>query len=149
MIYKIEKDGYTISTGKATLDVNLIHTFLSKESYWSKGIPLSIVKKSIKCSICFGVYHNNKQIGFARVITDKATFAYLADVFIIEAFRGKGLAKWLMEYIMAHPDLQQLRSWMLGTRDAHSLYRQFGFNELENPNRFMRRGMFTEYLNNY
>jgi GNAT superfamily N-acetyltransferase len=127
------KDDFTISTDKTTLSLKYIHQYLSEQSYWAKGIPLHTVKRSIENSLCFGVYKGAQMAGFARVISDHATFAYLADVFIDEAFRGQGLSKWLMEVILAHPELQGLRRFMLATRDAHGLYRQFNFTELANP----------------
>lgn len=132
--------GYAISSDIHQLDITLIHGYLSNESYWAKGIPLDVVKKSIANSVCFGVYCKQVQVGFARVITDKATFAYLADVFILPAHRGKGLSKWLMEYIQAYPELQGLRRWVLGTRDAHGLYEQFGWKAFteEASKRFMQ-----------
>mgnify|MGYP000925243225 FL=1 len=131
---------YVISTDIQQLDITLIHDYLSNESYWAKGIPLDVVKKSIQHSLCFGIYKGEQQVGFARVITDKATFAYLADVFVLPGHRGKGLSKWLMEFIHAYPELQGLRRWMLGTKDAHGLYEQFGwkiFTE-EASKRFMQ-----------
>ena len=119
---------YEISTDPARLDVTLIHRWLSQEAYWSKGIPREIVERAIANALNFAVYNEHEgQVGFARVITDKATFAYLADVFILEPHRGKGLSKRLMQAIVDHPDLQGLRRWLLATRDAHSLYAQFGF----------------------
>ena len=127
------KDDYTINTDKTKLSIEYIHQYLSEQSYWAKGIPLHTVKRSIEGSVCFGIYKGAKMVGFARVITDNATFGYLADVFIDEACRGQGLSKWLMEVILAHPDLQGLRRFMLATRDAHGLYRQFDFKELANP----------------
>ncbi|MFL5745384.1 MAG: GNAT family N-acetyltransferase [Niastella sp.] len=127
------KDNYTISTDKTSLSPEYIHQYLCEQSYWAKGIPLHTVKRSIEGSICFGVYKDAQMVGFARVITDNATFGYLADVFIDETCRGQGLSKWLMEVILAHPDLQGLRRFMLATRDAHGLYRQFDFKELANP----------------
>ena len=133
-----QKGEYNISTNKDELNVPFIHEYLSNQSYWAKGIPLKVVKKSIEGSLCFGVYHHNKQIGFARMITDCATFAYLADVFIDELYRGRGLSKWLMETIMAHPELQGLRRCMLATRDAHGLYAQYGFVPLTFPERWMQ-----------
>ena len=133
-----QKDDYTISTDKSKLDISYIHQYLSRDSYWAAGVPVEVVKRSIEGSICFGVYHLNSQIGFARLITDCATFAYLADVFIDELYRGKGLSKWLMETIMAHPELQGLRRCMLATRDAHSLYAQYGFVPLTFPERWMQ-----------
>ena len=126
-----------ISTDKSKLNTDLIHRFLSGHSYWAKNIPLDIVERSIENSLCFGVYLDDKQIGFARVISDFSTFAYLADVFILPAFRSKGIAKKLMEFIKEHHSLQDLRRWMLATADAHELYRQFGFKELAKPDRIM------------
>ena len=137
--------GYIISTDKSLLDINAIHQFLSTDSYWAKNIPLTTVQKSIEGSFCFGMYHDHQQVGFARVITDKATFGYLADVFIAEAHRGKGLSKWLMQTIMDHPELQEFRRWVLATKDAHALYEQFGFEPLSNPERFMRFSTFDSY----
>jgi N-acetylglutamate synthase-like GNAT family acetyltransferase len=119
---------YEISTDPARLDVALIHRWLSEDSYWSKAIPREIVERAISNAMNFAIYHEREgQVGFARVITDKATFAYLADVFVLEAHRGKGLSKRLMQAVVDHPDLQGLRRWLLATRDAHSLYAQFGF----------------------
>lgn len=122
-----EKDGYAISTDPAKLEIGVIHHYLSKNSYWAQNILLEVVQRSIANSFCFGVYYMHKQIGFARLITDKATFAYLADVFILPEHRGKGLSKWLIGSIHAHPEMQGLRRWMLGTKDAHGLYKQFGW----------------------
>ena len=130
-------ENYTISTDKTKLDISYVHEFLS-QSYWAKNIPLETVKKSIDGSLCFAVYHNDKQVGFARVITDNATFAYLADVFIDQEYRGKGLSKWLVKIIINYPSLQGLRRFMLATRDAHSLYKQFGFEQLTNTDRWMQ-----------
>lgn len=127
---------YIFSTDKSRLDIKVIHDFLSS-SYWAQNIPLEIVQRSIQNSLCFGVYHQNKQIGFARVISDYATFGYLADVFILEEHRGRGLSKKLMEHIMAHPQLQGLRRFFLATRDAHKLYEQFGFKAIQKPERIM------------
>ena len=119
---------YNISTDPSRFDIALIHRWLSEQSYWARGIPRDVVERSIEGSLSFGIYHQTQgQVGFARVITDRATFAYLADVFVLEAHRGKGLSKRLMQAIVDHPDLQGLRRWMLGTRDAHGLYAQFGF----------------------
>src|SRR5580658_9215207 len=131
------KEQFIISDEKSWLDAEYIHDYLSNRSYWAAKIPLNTVIKSIEGSVCFGMYAGEKQIGFARVVTDKATFGYLADVFIDENYRGNGLAKWLMEVIMAYPELQGLRRWMLGTKDAHELYKKFGFEQLENPQRVM------------
>ena len=127
---------FVISTDPSRLDRSLVARFLAG-SYWAKGIPQEVVDRSIENSLCFGLYHGQKQLGFARVITDFATFAYLADVFVVETSRGEGLGVWLMEVIMAHPSLQNLRRWMLVTRDAHGLYEKFGWRSLENPERMM------------
>ncbi|HEY6292500.1 MAG TPA: GNAT family N-acetyltransferase [Terriglobia bacterium] len=125
-----------VSTDPTKLDLDVIHGFLWR-AYWCEDIPRPILERAIRNSLCFGVYANGRQVGFARVITDRATFAYLADVFILESHRGRGLSKWLMEVIMSHPDLQDLRRWTLGTRDAHGLYAQFGFGPLKMPERNM------------
>jgi GNAT superfamily N-acetyltransferase len=130
------KDRFFISTEKEKFDIDLIHSFLTR-SYWAEGISKEIIMRSINGALCFGIFENDKQVGFARMITDKATFAYLADVFIIEEYRGLGLSKWLMEVIMSHPDLQGLRRMMLATRDAHELYKKFGFTPLNNVDRWM------------
>ena len=130
------KDRFYISTEKEKMDIDLIHSFLTR-SYWAEGISKEIVGRSIEGALCFGVFENEKQIGFARMITDKATFAYLADVFIIEEYRGLSLSKWLMEVIMSHPDMEGLRRMMLATRDAHELYKKFGFTPLNNVDRWM------------
>jgi GNAT superfamily N-acetyltransferase len=127
---------YEITSDAARLDVDAIHTFLSA-SYWSPGIPRAVVERAIANSLCFGVFHEGKQVGFARVITDKATFAYLADVYILTEHRGKGLSRRLMEQVTQHPDLQGLRRVLLATRDAHALYAKFGFKPLAAPERIM------------
>jgi N-acetylglutamate synthase-like GNAT family acetyltransferase len=132
----LTKNGFTISTEKEKLDIDLIHSFLNR-TYWAEGISKEIIRRSIEGSLCFGVFEKEKQVGFARMITDKATFAYLADVFIIEEYRGRGLSKWMMEVIMSHPDLQGLRRMILATKDAHGLYTQFGFTPLINVDRWM------------
>jgi len=137
------KRGYVISTDNDLLDIEVVYKYLSDDSYWAKGITKDRLQRAIDNSMCFGVYHDNKQIGFARLITDKATFAYLADVFILDAHRGKGLSKWLMQTILAHPDVQGLRRWVLATADAHGLYEQFGFGPLAKPERWM--DIFTPY----
>jgi N-acetylglutamate synthase-like GNAT family acetyltransferase len=125
-----------LSTDRDRLDLNVIHGFLAS-SYWAKGIPRELVARSIQNSLCFGVYKEAQQVGFARVISDFATFAYIADVFVIESYRGHRLGKWMMEVIMRHPRLQGLRRWTLATRDAHPLYAQFGFMLLKKPENFM------------
>jgi GNAT superfamily N-acetyltransferase len=132
-----QRDGFVVSTDPALLDLPLIHEFLSNRSYWAAGIPLEVVRRSTENSLCFGLYQEGRQIGFARVVTDRATFAYLGDVFVLEPARGQGLSKWLLECIVRHPDLQGLRRIVLGTRDAHGLYERFGFTPLASPERFM------------
>jgi ribosomal protein S18 acetylase RimI-like enzyme len=127
---------YFLSTDPALLDVSLIHGFLSDQSYWAPGIPRVTVERSLKNSLCFGLFHESQQIGFARVVTDRTTFAWLGDVFVIDAHRGQGLGKWMIERLLTHPDLQGLRRILLGTRDAHGLYAQFGFMPLADPSRF-------------
>jgi GNAT superfamily N-acetyltransferase len=139
------KKGYKISTDQSLLDLDLIHNYLSNESYWSKGITKEKVQRSIENSMCFGVYKEGKQVGLARVVTDKAIFAYLCDVFILDEYRGNGLSKWLLQTILAHPDLQGLKRWTLATLDAHDLYKQFGFAPLGNPDRWM--DIFTPIKN--
>jgi len=141
-----EQKGFSISTDKNLLDVQLIYNFLEQDSYWARGIPVEVLQKAIANSMCFGVYKHNDQIGFARVITDNATFAYLCDVFILNNYRGLGLSKWLIQTIVNHPELQGLRRWSLATADAHGLYKQFGFTTITKPERFME--VFTPYLNN-
>ncbi|HEX2910289.1 MAG TPA: GNAT family N-acetyltransferase [Chloroflexia bacterium] len=136
MYFERSKDNYLISTNPEKLDIDTIHNFLS-HSYWAENIPREIVVRSIKHSLCFGIYDRDKQVGFARVISDLTTYAYIGDVFVLEEYRGRGLSKWLMSSIMEHPDLQGLRRWGLATRDAHGLYRQFGFQGLKNPDRYM------------
>lgn len=137
-IMQVQSGEFLISTDRDKLDVPLIHSFLCNDTYWAKGIPFSTVERSLQHSLCFGLYHEQRQIGFARVITDYTTFAYLADVFIIPACRGQGLSKWLVKTILSHPELQGLRRWMLATADAHGLYTRFGFTPLPHPERFMQ-----------
>ncbi|MCO5947542.1 GNAT family N-acetyltransferase [Mucilaginibacter flavidus] len=131
------KKNYKISTDKGLLDFELIYNYLDQESYWAQGIPAETLKKAIKGSLCFGVYHEGKQAGFARVVTDNATFAYICDVFILSGYRRIGLSKWLVQTIVKHPGLQGLRRWSLATADAHGLYKQFGFSELSKPQNWM------------
>jgi GNAT superfamily N-acetyltransferase len=133
------RDEYLISTDRERLNVQMIHEYLSNSSYWAVGRSLDRVARSIENSLSFGVYLNQEQIGFARVVTDYATFAWLADVFILEQHRGRGLSKWLVEVIVGHPQLQGLRRWMLATRDAHGLYRRYGFKNLEDPSRWLEK----------
>ncbi|MBA3681799.1 MAG: GNAT family N-acetyltransferase [Bacteroidetes bacterium] len=138
-------NGYLFSADKDKLQLDVIYNYLSKESYWAQNIPMEIVKKSADGSMCFGIYFNGSQIGYARMVTDKATFAYLADVFILEAHRGKGLSKQLMQFIMDQPDLKGLRRFMLATKDAQGLYKQFGFTPLAMPERIMEIKFFDSY----
>src|SRR5947209_3188181 len=127
---------FVVSTDPARLELDTLHNFLTR-CYWAEGIPREVVARSLENSLCFGVFRGPHQIGFARVISDYATYAYLGDVFILDAYRGRGLAKFLMECIRQHPQLQGLRRWTLATRDAHGLYTQFGFRPLIRPERFM------------
>lgn len=127
---------YEITNDRSRLDIDAIHAFLA-QSYWSPGIPKAVVERAIANSVCFGVFHAGRQVGFARVVTDKATFAYLADVYILEAHRGKGLAGRIMAAVKRHPDLQGLRRMLLATRDAHGLYAKYGFRPLASPERMM------------
>jgi GNAT superfamily N-acetyltransferase len=133
MFYEQNNGEYTISSDQTKLDIDVIYNFISKESYWGIGRPIEVVRKSIQNSLSFGVYLQDKMVGFARVVTDYATFAWIADVFILPEYRGRGLSKWLMKVIVTHPQLQGLRRMVLATRDAHELYRQYGFVELNHP----------------
>jgi GNAT superfamily N-acetyltransferase len=128
----------TISDEPERLQLEVVVEYLAR-AYWSNQRPRAVIEKSLKNSLCFGVYENETQIGFARVVSDHATFAYLADVFILESHKGHGLGKWLVQTILEHPELQGLRRWILATRDAHGLYAQFGFTALENPDRYMTK----------
>ncbi|HVT84382.1 MAG TPA: GNAT family N-acetyltransferase [Chitinophagaceae bacterium] len=130
---------YYISADKSKIDIPLVHDYLCNQSYWAAGITIDIVRKSIENSLCFGIYKGDQQVGFARVISDFATYAYLADVFVLEPERGKGLSLFLMQCIIDHPDLQGLRRFTLATRDAHTLYSKFGFTPLAKPDRWMER----------
>lgn len=128
---------FLISSDPARLDLDWTHQFLTRDSYWAKGIPARVFQKSVENSLCFGIYHHDVQVGFGRVISDYATFAYLADVFISEQHRGQGLGKWLLESILSYPELQGLRRWMLATRDAQGLYEKYGFTPVRNPGNIM------------
>ena len=140
----MHNSNFSISTNKSKLDLAMIHNFL-KNSYWSEDIPVAVVEKSIANSFGFGVYEDSKQVGFARVITDYTTFAYLGDVFILEGYRGQGLGKWLVKSILEHPELQGLKKWLLVTKDAHELYRQYGFQNLAKPEGYMEILSFNNY----
>ena len=146
MTHEWRRGPYLISTDKSRLDLPMIHRFLTS-SYWAAGIPLETIQRSLEHSLPFGVHKAEQQVGFARVITDYATFAYLADVFILESFRGRGLATWLVEVITAHPDLQGFDLWLLLTRDAHALYHKVGFTASRNPDRVMERRFPDTYRN--
>jgi GNAT superfamily N-acetyltransferase len=149
MNFELQRDDYRISTDPQLLELDAIHAYLQR-SYWAEEIPKEIVARSLRGSLCFGLYHgfgpyhapsaglpSGRQVGFARVISDRATFAYLCDVYVLEEHRGRGLSKWLMEAIQSHPELQGLRRFLLATRDAHGLYAQFGFTPLARPATFM------------
>ena len=144
MPHEWHRDGYTISTDPARLDLDAVHAFLV-ESYWSRGIPRELMERSIRHALPFGIYEGARQVGFARVVTDFATVAYVGDVFVLEPWRGKGLARWLMECMVAHPELQGFRRWILLTRDAHALYRAVGFTPLAAPERWMERWLPDAY----
>lgn len=134
-----ERGDYLISTDRSRLDVGLIHDFISNTSYWGQGRTLDVVERSLDNSLNFGLYNNNEQVGFARVVTDFATFAWIADVFVLPEHRGRGLSKWLMEVMLSHERLQGFRRWVLATKDAHSLYERSGFIALHRPERWMER----------
>jgi GNAT superfamily N-acetyltransferase len=138
-------EGILFSSDKALLQPEVIHRYLSTESYWAQGIPMKIVLDAIKGSECFGAYSEGKQIAFARVTTDGATFAYLQDVFVLEEFRAKGISKHLIEFIMSQLPVKQFRRFMLATKDSHSLYEKFGFKSIIEPERFMELHIFKDY----
>ena len=140
----ITRDGYTITSDTSAVDVGAVHAFLTT-SYWAEGISRGLVARAVRGSLCFSLFQGDVQVGFARVVTDRATYAYLCDVYVLDAHRGRGLARWLMETVLAHPDLQGLRRFALGTRDAHRLYAGVGFTPLAMPERHMeiaRRGLY-------
>jgi GNAT superfamily N-acetyltransferase len=132
-----QRGEYTISTDNNRLDIRIINDFISNQSYWAQGRPIETVQRALDNSLNFGLHKNDRQIGFARVVTDYATFAWIADVFVLPQHRGKGLSKWLMEVILSHPELQGFRRWILATKDAHSLYARFGFIALHWSERWM------------
>lgn len=140
------RDGYIVTTERACIDLDAVHRFLSDESYWARNISREVVERSIRHSLCFVILHGDALAGFARVTSDCATVAYLGDVFVLPAHRGRGLSKWLMQCITSHPELQGLRRWMLATADTHRLYAQFGFTPIKTPERWMERhdpGVYT------
>ena len=130
---------YSISTDRSRLDLGLIHNYLSTGTYWATGRSREVVERSIENSLAFGIYKGGEQVGFARIVTDYATFGWVADVFVLPEHRGQGLSKWLMEVILAHPQLQGFRRWVLATKDAHGVYERFGFIPLHRPERWMER----------
>lgn len=137
---ELQRDHFTLSTDPARLQIDVIHDFLTNRSYWATGISRETLQKQIDHStLHFGLYDGEKQIGYAQVLTNFTSFAYLGNVFVLEEYRGQGLSKWLMETIMNHPDLQMIRRWLLATRDAHGLYKQFGFSELAQPETIMEK----------
>ena len=144
MVESWERGDYLISTDRSRLNIELIHDFLSRSTYWAVGRRRDVVERSIENSLPFGIYKGDNevgfaQVGFARVVTDYATFAWIADVFVLNDHRGQGLSKWLMEVILSHPELQGFRRWVLATKDAHGLYERFGFIPLHRPERWMER----------
>ncbi len=145
-IRETHRNDYTISTDKLKLDIFRIHKFLANETDWAKGIPINILKTSIENSLNFGIYHENKQIGFARIISDYSTIAYLGDVYVLKEHRGKGLGKWLINEIMEHPNLQGLRRWILLTDTAEWLYEKFGFSGIPNPKIYMEKYKPNVYI---
>ncbi len=138
-LLNLQKGAFQLSTDLNRMDLTVIHDFLANQSYWARKIPFEIVQKSVQNSLNFGIFQGETQVGYARVITDYATIAYLGDVFVLPAYRGQGLSKWLMATIMNHPDLQGLRRWLLLTADAHGLYQQFGWNPIDKPERCMEK----------
>ncbi len=136
---------FIISTDRRRLQLDVIHKYLSEESYWAQGRELEVTRQALENSLCFGVYDGDRQIGFARVVTDRATFAWIADVFILPEHRGKSLSKRLMEAILSHPELQNLRRWVLATKDAHGLYAQYDFTPMKFPERWMERAAKWAY----
>ena len=144
MVHELRDADVLISTDPARLDLDVIHGFLS-QSYWAAGIPRETVERSIRHSICFGAFDEGQQVGFARVISDRATYAYVADVFVLPSHRGRNIGKRLMACIASHPELQNLRLWTLFTRDAHGLYRQYGFQDARYPDRLMEKRQARAY----
>ena len=134
--YTQQKEQYHITTDTATFDLDVIHGYLT-HSYWKRGVPKNLVAQAVANALCFGLFERDQQIGFARIITDYTDFAYLCDVFVLEAYQGNGLGAWLIETVIAHPGLQSVRNLSLGTRDAQEFYRKFGFQEMDQPNRWM------------
>lgn len=134
-----EAGEFRITNDVSRFDLEAVHDYLCNRSYWAEGIPFDVFLRSVENALCFGVFQGDKQVGFCRVVTDKATFAYIGDVFVLEEYRGNGLSKWLMEVVSEHPELQGLRRTILATADAHGLYAQFGFTPLGRPDRWMEK----------
>jgi GNAT superfamily N-acetyltransferase len=132
-----QRDDYLVTDDRERLDVSAVHGFLTGASYWATGIPRAIVERALAHSLCFGLFQGARQVGFARVVTDRATFGYLCDVYVEDGHRGAGLGKWLVECVLAHPELQGLRRLCLMTRDAHGLYQGFGFKPLADATRYL------------
>jgi len=143
--YEITKDSLTVSTNPSLLEIDTIHDYLCNHSYWARNRSSETVRQSINTSLCFGVYTQNTQIGFARVITDYSVFAFILDVFVLEHHQGQGIGKLLIQAIMAHPDLQTKLLWSLATKDAHGLYSKYGFTELTNPSHWMQLDKRDKY----
>ncbi len=140
-----KRDGLLLSTEKDRINIEAVHRFLSQESYWAKNRSFDQTVVAIENSICFAVFDGERQVAFARVVSDKATFAYIGDVFVLAEYRGRGISKWMMEAMVAHPELQGLRRWILATADAHGLYEHFGFRGLQFPERWMERPATDAY----
>jgi GNAT superfamily N-acetyltransferase len=136
-VYNWQRGEFEITTDQARLDLDVIHDYLARQSYWARGIPRPTLEKSVRNSLCFGLFEATRQVGLARVVSDYATIAYLGDVFVLPEYQGRGLAQWLMQCVVAHPDLQNLRRWILVTKDAHGLYRKYGFAQLAQQQNFM------------
>lgn len=142
---EILKNGYLLSDDRSKIQIEIVHQYLSNKSYWAQNIPFEIVEKSIQNSLCFGIYDQNQQVAFARIISDFASIAYLGDVFVLETHRKKGLSKWLLESIRSHPELQGLRRWILLTGDAHELYKKYGWHEIKKVENWMEINEILEY----
>ena len=138
MPHEWHRDGFTISTDHARLDLDAVYAFLST-SYWARDIPRDVMERSITHALPFGIYEGTRQVGFARVVSDRATVGYIGDVYVLDPWRGRGLSRWLMECVMAHPELQGFRRWILLTRDAHGLYEKYGFTPIAAPDRWMEK----------
>ena len=148
LIEEYQKEEFLLSSDPEKLDLNKVHVYLSKHSYWAQNIPLTFVKRSINNSLCFGLYHGKEQIGLTRVITDKVTFAYLADIYVLDEYQGKGLGTWMIKTIMKSSELLGIRRWQLITRNAQKFYQKFGFKQIEEPDRHMTIKFNIDYEKN-